>query len=813
MWSLLAATQSGEPQLLVSPGVLATGLQAWINSRGDIQRLYVTGRVATSQVDALSSLIEHRGAVGSLPAMELKPASALVVPASFTFSGSGFGHGVGMSQWGAYGMAKEGFSAADILQHYFSGSVVAPVSDSMDVNVSLDSRVQSESFRLEQLADPASTLEMTAANGVVTLLKVNDVVTTTYVSGNIKVSVAGSTAVPTFTTSSLVFKWPGNRDSGTATGGPAVLRVAGPGLSIASGSRYRYGYVSVTPAKLSGALSLGLQVNNVLRLHDEYLYGIAEVSSSWPAAALQTEVIAARSYAYRKVKAGIRSACACHVYDDPRDQNFTGYAKLAESGVGAKWKAAVDGTLTGTSQGQALTVGGQVVSAYYSAATGGATQNNEDVWGGTPLSYTRSVDDHWSLQYASSTVARWVPRTFTQQQVAAAFGAPDVAYLDLSNRYPSGAVDNIIATSSNGQQFVLGAETFKSRLNSGLSDALVLTKGIPSVWIWRVDTEIPTTSAADAAMQCSAGSTSIAVRLPATASTTVVITQLSTDTTTAQPVLALAAAFAGAHRYGLLVNAGASLDATVKAELTRRKASNVVLVGVVPSGLSAALVAMKVSVQSVLAGDAAALSLALAGPVVAGTPIVAASMRDTASMPIAVSLAVRTHATLLMWDGASVPVQMSAYILNGQPSAFTIVGSAETIPDATVAGLGAVTRLTTGNLALASIIGASQAFDTATAAVVVASAAAPTSSLLVAAGTGLPMYLVDLTAPVATVSPQLRLRRFLPRLRLRSSRFPRAPLRAPLRFWRRGHCRGRRLHSYPDFPPSRSSSEWASTRW
>ena len=36
-----------------------------------------------------------------------------------TFSGRGFGHGVGMSQWGAYAMAEKGDSAEDIIRHYF----------------------------------------------------------------------------------------------------------------------------------------------------------------------------------------------------------------------------------------------------------------------------------------------------------------------------------------------------------------------------------------------------------------------------------------------------------------------------------------------------------------------------------------------------------------------------------------------------------------------------------------------------------------------------------------------------------------------
>ncbi|SJZ74056.1 SpoIID/LytB domain-containing protein [Selenihalanaerobacter shriftii] len=37
----------------------------------------------------------------------------------FTFKGSGYGHGVGMSQWGAFAMAKEGKSPEEIIAHYF----------------------------------------------------------------------------------------------------------------------------------------------------------------------------------------------------------------------------------------------------------------------------------------------------------------------------------------------------------------------------------------------------------------------------------------------------------------------------------------------------------------------------------------------------------------------------------------------------------------------------------------------------------------------------------------------------------------------
>lgn len=49
------------------------------------------------------------------------PTSSSAKGTEFTFSGRGYGHGVGMSQWGAYGMAKAGYTYDDILRHYFTG--------------------------------------------------------------------------------------------------------------------------------------------------------------------------------------------------------------------------------------------------------------------------------------------------------------------------------------------------------------------------------------------------------------------------------------------------------------------------------------------------------------------------------------------------------------------------------------------------------------------------------------------------------------------------------------------------------------------
>ncbi len=43
----------------------------------------------------------------------------------FRLSGRGFGHGVGLCQWGAKGMGEQGFKSAAILKHYYPGARLA----------------------------------------------------------------------------------------------------------------------------------------------------------------------------------------------------------------------------------------------------------------------------------------------------------------------------------------------------------------------------------------------------------------------------------------------------------------------------------------------------------------------------------------------------------------------------------------------------------------------------------------------------------------------------------------------------------------
>lgn len=71
----------------------------------------------TKTMTGLNNKITILGANGNVK-------KAAVVPETYTFTGKGWGHAVGMSQEGAIGMGKAGFTYDAILTHYFQGTII-----------------------------------------------------------------------------------------------------------------------------------------------------------------------------------------------------------------------------------------------------------------------------------------------------------------------------------------------------------------------------------------------------------------------------------------------------------------------------------------------------------------------------------------------------------------------------------------------------------------------------------------------------------------------------------------------------------------
>ena len=229
---------------------------------------------------------------------------------------------------------------------------------------------------------------------------------------------------------------------------------AGSALS-SPGHRYKYGTLNVVyGGDNDGRADLYTSIS--MRLADEYVLGIGEMSSSWPKAALVAQVVASRSYGLGKANSGIRGNCGCHIYNNATDQVYVGYSKESDA-----WKDAVNSALNGAGQPAVLTFGGKAITAYFASSTGGRTMSTLDAWGGN-VAWSQSVDDNWSLN-ARNPNSRWGVR-MSQSAMAAALGLSNVQSIDVVERYSSGAAKTLVAKDSNGGSVTLSGRTFQARM-------------------------------------------------------------------------------------------------------------------------------------------------------------------------------------------------------------------------------------------------------------------------------------------------------------------------------------------------------------
>ncbi len=330
--------------------------------------------------------------------------------AEVEFEGGGWGHGVGMSQYGAKAKAVEGRSASQIIEYYYSGAQVAPMG-SLGLKSFLADDPDPLWIGLAQSVPSVDLLpwglpmEVCDGDGCVPLEQGSPMRVVAVDEGCEVGPVAG------WPEGAVVMDCALDVD---LNGSPSGVEV--PGVCVAGSCDYGRGILHLRPANDGLHVVLELDI-------DEYLYGLAEVPSSWPAAALGAQVITARSYALRKANSyGPESGfstwrqdlCWCHLVDDTRDQAYRGLQWES-----AAWRGAVD-----AATGKVVAYGGSIISTFYSSSTGGATEDVEDVWGGSPdqYPYLRSVPDPWSVSAAADNpYASWT-RTLTAASVARTLG-------------------------------------------------------------------------------------------------------------------------------------------------------------------------------------------------------------------------------------------------------------------------------------------------------------------------------------------------------------------------------------------------------
>ena len=379
--------------------------------------------------------------------------SAIDIPVSFQVQGAGYGHGVGMSQIGARAKALAGETATAIISYYYKDVAIEPLDDTKILRVNIGHLLTSAKMATAT-QDPTMQIfsgDIGDAQDVAPLAVVP-------VKSSLNFTILGSTVLPSVVTGKKTVSIPRNRIFTVRWSGTRYLPGVDGVISLShtnTTKRYRYGQMQFRAVK-AATLGYRIEVTNSVRLSDEYLWGISEVPSSWPEAALQAQAIASRTYAMSK--AGIyRTACDCDLYGEISDQSFLGYAKEIEKGWGQFWKAAVTNTA-----GLTITQAGKPITAYFGSSTGGLTETAVNAWG-TQKSFTQSVADLSSLDpVINPRFFKW-DRTITQGSVAAAFLLPDVVTLEIVMKNATGTVATIKATSSAGIQKSLRGETFRSR--------------------------------------------------------------------------------------------------------------------------------------------------------------------------------------------------------------------------------------------------------------------------------------------------------------------------------------------------------------
>ncbi len=383
--------------------------------------------------------------------LNVSSAKADDVPTSFSFSGSGYGHGVGMSQIGARGQALDGKNAVEILNYYYPGTAVISQSDSQTIRVNIGHLQSTSEFALLKEEGSFQILKGDLPAGV------SGAEIGTYIR-DIKVNffVFGNTIIPQLTSPTAKFAAISGESSWTLRWSTAAIITSTISSQV---MQLKYGQINLKLVQTSTGPKM--EISNTLKLHDEYLWGIGEVPSSWPAAALEAQAIASRTYALNKINL-IKKDCDCNVYASTVDQNFVGYSKESEAIYGTVWKAAVSRTNTDSNTSLIVAFNGKPASTYFFSSSAGTTQNVTDVWGGV-IPYLTGVADPWSMDARiNPRYVNW-QRDVSQQTMANAFGLPDVLTYEVINRTKTGSVRTISARSSNGKSAVLSGEVFRSK--------------------------------------------------------------------------------------------------------------------------------------------------------------------------------------------------------------------------------------------------------------------------------------------------------------------------------------------------------------
>lgn len=302
-----------------------------------------------------------------------------------TIDGRGFGHGRGMSQYGAQGYALDfGWTTAQILDHFYSNTTAASVPDPLRYNVDPDNlrvEIRSSAESSSNSAQRDTPLRFELASGTITMLDAGGVVDVPDVpagmAGRLSSTAAGlelrikpgcsgswDDGEPDLTVHTIdgVFAIDAKAVT-SASGADGLLRVCHDNGT----SSYYEGFLR--GANVGGAT----RTVNIVSI-EEYLRGVVprEVPASWEPEALQAQAVAARSYALsgdpRYGEGNYADTC-----DTTLCQVYGGRYRDLGSGIVESFQDTTDAAIAAT-EGQVRVFGdGSVARTEFSSSSGGWT--------------------------------------------------------------------------------------------------------------------------------------------------------------------------------------------------------------------------------------------------------------------------------------------------------------------------------------------------------------------------------------------------------------------------------------------------------
>jgi len=177
----------------------------------------------------------------------------------------------------------------------------------------------------------------------------------------------------------------GIRASGRTWGAQILIKPGERESRIRVGSRRYRGKIHVRQKN-----SL-LEIVNELPL-EEYLWGVIkpEISPKWPRASILAFTIAARTYAFKKLKDPSANPSDYHISSEQDDQVYRG----------VEGEDSYARELVNETRGKVLTYLGEIIESSYHACCGGYTASSKDVWGGKDRSYLVAKRDDFCNQSA-----------------------------------------------------------------------------------------------------------------------------------------------------------------------------------------------------------------------------------------------------------------------------------------------------------------------------------------------------------------------------------------------------------------------------